>query len=132
MFKMGSLKGYRKIVLGLLILAVGIAVDATFGLSSNLLYLIITVAGGFFLGNVGEHVCDTLKVSSKDKAVASSGVPVQNVTNVVTAIEARLNDIQSAENALQSQVTQLAQVSQSNLEAVNAILGVMKASRGQL
>jgi hypothetical protein len=53
--------GGRKVVIGVLLLAVGIAVDYTFQLSQNLLYLMIAVSTGFFLGNVGEHAAEAGK-----------------------------------------------------------------------
>lgn len=124
-----KLIGGRKFLLGLLVIGIGIAIDVTFGLGSNLLTLLIFVAGGFFLGNVGEHVCDTLKEGSRSKAAATGAVSINNVAQVVNQIETRLNEIATAETAVQGKVEKLAQVTQSNVEAVNAILNVMKASR---
>lgn len=58
--RLGSLVGYRKVVVGLLLLGLGILLDFTLGLSSNVLELIKFVAMGFFIGNGIEHVSQVI------------------------------------------------------------------------
>jgi len=50
--------GGRKVVISLLLVAVGAAVDllTARGLSDNLLYLLLAVGGGFIVGNTAVHV----------------------------------------------------------------------------
>lgn len=126
--KIVRVMGGRKLLLGLLVIGIGIAVDLMFGLSSNLLTLLIFTAGGFFLGNVGEHVCDTLKETSYNKA-STVGIPYTEVLETVNAIQGRLTNINAIENEVVQKVEVLAQATQRNVEAVSAMLNVMKATR---
>lgn len=114
--------GGRKMVMGMLVILTGIAIDFTFGLSSNLLTLLIFVCTGFFLGNVGEHVCDTVRKAKGSK----DSVPVNNVAVVVNEIDQRLKDISAVESQVSKNLENLTKVTQSNLEATNAVLNVIK------
>lgn len=53
--------GGRKIFLGLMVIAIGIVVDYTLGLSDNLLTLLMYTGVGFFLGNGIEHMAGAVR-----------------------------------------------------------------------
>lgn len=61
--------GGRKVLLGVLLVAIGVGVDALAGLSANLLDLLKFVGVGFFLGNGIEHCASALGSRRKVDAV---------------------------------------------------------------
>ena len=106
--------GGRKMILGFLVIVVGISIDLSFGLGSNLLTLLIFVSSGFFLGNVGEHISETFK--------KKAGIPTENVVNVVNQIEQQLGDIRKVETNVNDKVDKLVKATEGNLEALNVML----------
>jgi len=60
--------GGRKAVMTGIVLTIGLTVDLLTerGLSENLLYLLIAAAGGFMVGNVGEHAASAQKAKAQD------------------------------------------------------------------
>lgn len=83
--------GGRKLLLGTLVIALGVAIDLTFGLSSNLLQLITFVTVGFFLGNAGEHFAHRNK-----KAARPEEDPIYvNLINSHNILNDKLNRVET-------------------------------------
>ena len=87
--------GSRKIFLGILIMAVGVSVDAIAknGLTNNLLSLLQFISAGFFLGNGVEHIAGALKRKSD---VESSGLDGAYLDSRLQAIDEKMETTQKA------------------------------------
>jgi len=97
--------GGRKVLLGLLVMAVGALVDSFSknGLSTNLLELMKFTSIGFFLGNSVEHIANNFKKKNVSVQADTSG------------IEERMDKIEEATATTQQGVSTLVQyVSQNN------------------
>ena len=87
--------GYRKAIYGFLLIATGIAVEATIGLSTNLLYLLITISTGFFLGNSVEHASNHGKDVTPNTEINDA---VAQLVEQITMVEQKVE--QSASSLL--------------------------------
>jgi hypothetical protein len=117
--------GGRKMALGLLIIGLAMIIETMIGLSSNMLILLISVTASFYVGNAGEHLATALKEKNK-----GGTVPIEEVSATVNAVARELNDIKTMATANREATQQLQKVTQGSLEAINAVLGVLKAGRG--
>lgn len=102
--------GGRKILFGIMLAALGVAVDvlAKNGLSSNLLQLFIFLGVGFFGGNGIEHLSGALKKPGSSAGVGSAqeqevGMALNNITNEIQQANENINSVIS-----QNQITQQA------------------------
>jgi len=111
--KLGSLCGYRKVIVGLLLLSVGILLDFTLGLSSNVLELIKFLAIGFFIGNGVEHV---------SKAVTAKLEGDINGDGVVDEKDAQLEQIYSQLEGLRVQNEAQSQALMTVQQAISFII----------
>jgi len=113
-------QGSRKIILGLLVLSVGIAIDmlAPNGLTDNLLYLLSFISVSFFLANGVEHLADAVK-KRKPK---SDGVDAGEVGLVVR----RLIDQTTQIDKKMDLITQVLETSQMALSVIMERAGVKK------
>lgn len=119
--KLFNLFGGRKLVMGLLVMGIGITVDATFGLSSNLLYLLIFVCSGFFLSNGVEHASRAIR--------QKNGFAPENVGTMLQAVDQRLNSIQDGVNLAQQNTEKLQEFTAANIKATNSMLELFKSKR---
>ncbi len=89
--------GGRKVIFGLLLLAVGVALDmlAPKGLSVNMVQLMSFIGVGFFLGNGVEHMANAVK-KKKPSGGDSSGASKE--------ILQKIDQIQLAQQVLNEQI----------------------------
>lgn len=60
-----KLDGFRKIIVGILILGIGVAIAVLKNdIPPNLLQLLQVIFGGFIVGNVGEHIAGTVSAKA--------------------------------------------------------------------
>lgn len=59
--------GGRKVFMSMLMIAAGVGLDASVGLSENMMTLLMTIISAFVAGNIGEHATGAL---AKKKQVA--------------------------------------------------------------
>lgn len=89
--------GGRKVLLGIGVMSLGVAVDAVspHGLSANLLDLLKFVAIGFFLGNGIEHVAGamTKKTSSASPDAVDPVALVQAVGTDMGTVEGKVDEL---------------------------------------
>jgi len=113
-------QGSRKIILGLLVLSVGIAIDmlAPNGLTDNLLYLLSFVSVSFFLANGVEHVSDAIK----KRRFSGQGIPAGEVDLVVR----RLIDQTTQIDQKMDLIAQVMKTSQTALSLIMERAGVKK------
>lgn len=106
-----KLKGIRKILLGVLVIAIGVALEllTKVGLSNNMLNLLEYVGVGFFLGNGIEHVAQAFG-SSGPTAVPGA------VQQVMDNVAPQVAELKGAVSALQEQ----------NQVMINSVSGVQK------
>lgn len=86
--------GGRKVLLGMAVIQIGIAIDLFFtkGLSTNLLYLLTFISSGFFLSNGVEHVAVSLRRRKSrgsnipPQGIPAPGIPIEEVGQAVNAI----------------------------------------------
>lgn len=61
-----NLKGYRKVCIGLLVIGIGVLMDLSVGLSTNLLYLLLGIGGTLMTMNGVEHLAEAKKSGKTD------------------------------------------------------------------
>lgn len=105
--------GGRKVLFGILILTVGIIIDFTFGLSQNLLTLMMYTGAGFFLGNGIEHVATAVK----DKK--TPGIAQEEVSQAIRVYSQQLLGVTNQVQAIQESV-------ELTNKAVSAIIDRLK------
>lgn len=102
--------GGRKLVLAVVLLVAGIAVEllSTKGLTENLLYLLGMLYGSFTVGNGVEHVQISKRVAKQEKEVVTSNVsmtlPPPPEPPVIPDYSGELSLIQSQIEALQEAI----------------------------
>jgi len=80
--------GGRKVLMSVLMIASGIGLDSTVGLSENMMTLMMTIIGAFVAGNIGEHATSALgKKKTGTTRVATPKVdfaPVESKIDVLS------------------------------------------------
>lgn len=107
--------GGRKVLLGIGVMALGVGVDATTGLSANLLDLLKFVAIGFFLGNGIEHVAGAMT----KKTEGGSNSPVPDAAALVEAVATDMGTVEGKVDELAKQV----ELTNQSLATVQQALG---------
>lgn len=115
--------GGRKVILGILVIAVGVIIDLINdnGLSTNLLYLLTFISSGFFLSNGIEHLATSIKrrrSKSPAAAVNTDTVPVAEVNQTVRYLVEQNQNINNALDALTT-----------NMQGLNETLGKLANRR---
>lgn len=94
--------GGRKMVIGVFTIVLGVAIDFTFGLSSNLLQLITFVSVGYFLGNAGEHLAKAKKPKPEEDPVNVNLINSHNILNQrIDSVEKTMKNINDLAGKLQ-------------------------------
>lgn len=117
--------GGRKLLLGVAVIALGVIIDATFGLSTNLLQLITFISVGFFLGNGLEHTAKAIGEKRKPKPEED---PVN--INLLQSHQILKQDIDSLNNRMDN-ISEAAGKLEGNLEmsnkALSSIIDMLRA-----
>lgn len=94
--------GGRKLTIGVAVIALGVIIDLTFGLSTNLLQLITFITVGFFLGNAGEHLAKSRKPKPEEDPVNINLVQSHNIINArIEKIEKDMKTVGEAAGKLE-------------------------------
>ncbi len=97
-------KGYRKVVYGAVIMAIGVGVEALAprGLSDNLLDLLKYISVAFFSSNGIEHLAESMKLRLMNS----------DVTAKLTTIDGRIATIEKANQTTQEGMMQILTLAQ--------------------
>lgn len=109
-------KGTRKLLIGILVMAVGVLVDmtATKGLTDNLLDLLKYIAIAFFAGNSAEHMAESIK------------------TRLTTAsIDAKLKKMTDSVKKLDVNVKQVADANVQTQQGISVLINAEQTRQGQ-
>ena len=123
-----NLIGGRKVIFGLIIIVVGVAVHffAPKGLTNQMVELLTFIGVGFFLGNGVENTANAIRKRKPSAAsaelIALMGDKVQAVGSALSAVEAQVAIVKE-QNAL------LGQQNAATQEAVSKILDIAANGR---
>lgn len=111
-----AVDGFRKIIVSIIILAVGIGVALHMGdIPDNLLQLLSIIFGGFIVGNVGEHISGAV-VSKAEALAGKTTTPtpdiskdIEYVSQQVAGMEAKVSAGVEATAAVQAALAMIIQ-----------------------
>jgi len=103
--------GGRKMVLSLVVLSVGLAVDLTAGLSDNMLKLMMLSLTAFVLGNVGEHCFAAMR----KRRTSASTQAITQVNQVVTELDTIRDDVKAGAAVNQTVLDMITELSQKEI-----------------
>lgn len=119
--------GGRKMILGVAVILLGVAIDFVFGLSDNLLNLITFISVGFFLGNVGEHMATSF---SNRKKVKPEEDPVnQNVVHSHNILKQELDGMKTAVEEIKQTNSQITKSVTTTSEALSSIINFITKTK---
>lgn len=100
--------GGRKVIVGIVVLAIGVTMVLVKGdITANLLQLLEVVFGAFVVGNVGEHIVNGSVMKAETKAPIAASEDVKPIIEVLASSLARLEE-SSAKQEQAAAVTQQA------------------------
>ena len=105
-------KGTRKLLIGVLVMAVGVMVDmwAKNGLSNNLLDLLKYIAIAFFAGNSAEHIADSVRTKLTTSTIDAN---LKKMSNSVKKMDDNVKQVADANTATQNGIAMLLQAEQN-------------------
>jgi len=105
--------GGRKVLVGLLILAAGLTLEFTIGLSTGLVTLLMFTGAGFFVGNSVEHISGAIRHRPHQ------GVALTEVDHVVKAFSAQMAQTTVQVEAIQNSVELTNKAATAIIERLN-------------
>lgn len=126
-----NLLGGRKVIFGLLIIAVGVTVHmlAPKGLTDQMVELLTFIGVGFFLGNGVEN---TAKAIQKKKASPASAELISLMGEKVQAVGQALSAVELQVATVKEQNALLGQQNAATQEAVSKILDIAVKGRNNV
>lgn len=117
----------RKMLIGTAVITLGTLVDIFFGLSGNLLQLLIFVSVGYFLGNTGEHMAGAIKERGDKKL---SETVLQNAQAVIAQVDQRLTEIDARLSNVDAKSKLLTDNTELTNKALQSIMNLLQATTG--
>lgn len=117
----------RKMLIGTAVIMLGTLVDIFFGLSGNLLQLLIFVSVGYFLGNTGEHMAGAIKERSDKKL---SEEVLRETQTVIAQVDQRLTDLDARLLNVDAKSKLLTDNTELTNKALQSIMNLLQTTAG--